>query len=145
MLTIFSTKYVKNILPGQTGRFCEDGTITQPLPSRCGLCTSPVCLKIGLKKNPERNQRVGMKTMRLLTSFSTVCVKNPVRGKLDWTGLPAQKTGARIFSLQINRLGAGLYACAQFCPQKMCRRRRPRGRCSRAQSCLFFGLGNFHE
>jgi hypothetical protein len=47
--------------------------------------------------------------------------------------------------LQINRLGWGLCACAQFCPQKMCRKRRPSGRCSRAPSCLFFILGNFFD
>ena len=31
--------------------------------------------------NSEGNQRVGVRTMRLLTSFSTVCVKNLARGK----------------------------------------------------------------
>ena len=66
LLTIFSTKYVKNtdIAGGtalarrlrDTGRVTEDATIPQPPPTprhaavACdALCTSPVCLKNGLE------------------------------------------------------------------------------------------------
>jgi hypothetical protein len=43
----------------------------------------PNAQKLSLGKNAERNQRVSGRTMRLLTSFSTVCVKNPA-GAHPW-------------------------------------------------------------
>lgn len=64
----------------------RDATITQWLhsrnsgPSRRVHCVQvPNAQKLSLVKNAERNQRVSGRTMRLLTSFSTVCVKNPAR------------------------------------------------------------------
>jgi len=50
-----------------------------------------------------------------------------------------------MFVLQINCLGIGLCACAQFCPQKLCRTRVRELGCSRTPGCLFFELGNFPE
>jgi hypothetical protein len=49
LFTIFSTKFVKNVLPGLVVRICEDATITQRLSGRGRLCTRRVCLKIGLE------------------------------------------------------------------------------------------------
>ena len=47
-------------------------------PSRRVHCVQvSIAQKLSFGKNFERNQRVSGRTMRLLTSFSTVCVKNP--------------------------------------------------------------------
>ena len=73
---------------------------------------------MGFDANAEQNQRLSQLTVRLLTSFSTVCVKKSGH----CSGRHAQKTGADIFLLRIRCLGWRSCACAQFCPQKMCRK-----------------------
>ena len=114
------------------GRDYTAGGRSVPL---CNRLRHPGCAqvqsaqKLSLTINFDINQRLNVKMTRLLTSFSTVCVQNPVVGDgaqaacMGYGISPhAQKMGDRVFPLKINCLIATFCSCAQFCPQKMCRR-----------------------